>query len=110
MLPLAQFSIANFSEGSFLNWSWWKEQVTRRYVEAKGRLQQTGCAHRTCLMGKLREEEKMILWSINSPQTGCVPKQSLGVSSPPEIKLNLFQKNSAVGLRSYNQNCIEIEK
>ena len=86
----------------------------RRYVEAKGRLQQTGCAHAiahaTCLMGKVMEEEKMILWSIDSPQTGCVPKQSLGVSSPPEIKLKLFQKYSAVGLRSCNQNCIEIEK
>ena len=57
LLPLAQFSIANFSEGSFLNSSWGKKQMTRRYVEAKGRLHQTGCAHRTCLMGKLMEEK-----------------------------------------------------
>ena len=56
------------------------------------------------------EEGKMILWNIDSPQTGCVPKQSLGVSSPPEIKLESFQNYSAVGLKSYNQNCIEIEK
>ena len=77
---------------------------------SKQKVQTNWLCPRKLFNGKVERRGKMILWSIDSPQTGCVPKQSLGVSSPPEIKLDLFQKYSAVGLRSYNQNCIEIEK